>query len=885
MSREGLNKISGIWTTITNNNTNELKREWEVRKIDFYEKKTIVRPLNEEELEQNYEIIEETKTKIPQNILRSPKSKKEGVEFEDRMWTLMYDLGFEELSYGRNFYMPTKRGWDNSDLSPTTKTNIERYQPRQIDVFAKDSLSCLVIECKQKEQFGTRSNLDMEIEKFANTVANFKQNHIIDEQYDVLPPYFQGYIFATDNINWTEARLQQAKNQGIVVFRETDFRYYRNLIKNVGSAAKNQFMNDVFKGQRLPTGNKKVFAVQGFHETVENKKTHYYQFMIDADSLAKISYVQHRFQTDITSGLKYQRMFSKIKLSALAKHIKEKSSVFPTNIVINFQPNTRNSKVDFQQTDKGNQVDADDLKVGWLTLPNHFQTSLIIDGQHRLFSYFHPSLKDTDKRFSTSLPVLAYEDLDTAEQAQIFMDINSNQSTVAKNLIEELKGDLYISSKIPSKQLEGMASKVLQTMTNDPNSPFHKKIKIESNQDESPPITLSLFRSSLTKNGFIGMTGKGLNTSEQIIKGGFLWVRRENQTDTITATMKRTQEFLNEFFRLFSEGPSKEHWDMGVTKNEPTKNKPGAYLCTNSGIGSMLNLIPTLLKHIAKKDHLEDDWVKFFQDMSVDNIVEKLEKYIKPIQETFTNPTAGLIRNWMERITVAPVIPAEERGMREMQIKIQNTHRDFEPDGLFEFQKRMHELWVAQAQQIYTRFENDLTKLLRTFLECFYPKDILEVDYHGTSDIWLSIKAVPHNLGVELNQRQLQKDQAGQRSDLFSVLEMPGDFIEIMTYKNNNYPEKLQHLNHVNPSNSSRINHQLVFQGIFAGSDFKKIQNDFEQIQKHIRNQLFHGNQLLELSESKLTEENDGQYLTTIANTYGEKFFNDATINIKNLVN
>ena len=63
----------------------------------------------------------------------------------------------------------------------------------------------------------------------------------------------------------------------------------------------------------------------------------------------------------------------------IAQYINQ-DSVFPTNIVINF--NSPNKKIVFEQAAKSEQA-SDDLVFGKLILPNTFKSAWIIDGQHR----------------------------------------------------------------------------------------------------------------------------------------------------------------------------------------------------------------------------------------------------------------------------------------------------------------------------------------------------------------------------------------------------------------------------------------------------------------------------------------------------------------------
>lgn len=73
---------------------------------------------------------------------------------ENRLWMLLFRLGYPEISDGRNFTVRIER----KGAEPLRK---------QVDVFGKDEETVVVVECKASEKL-TRRSLQKDIEEFAN---------------------------------------------------------------------------------------------------------------------------------------------------------------------------------------------------------------------------------------------------------------------------------------------------------------------------------------------------------------------------------------------------------------------------------------------------------------------------------------------------------------------------------------------------------------------------------------------------------------------------------------------------------------------------------------------------------------------------------------------
>ena len=71
--------------------------------------------------------------------------------------------------------------------------------------------------------------------------------------------------------------------------------------------------------------------------------------------------------------------------------------------------------------------------LGELYLPNIYQCAQVIDGQHRLFAF-----SNLDEAMTATIPVIAFENLNSTTQAQLFIDINGEQVKVPKNQLLDL---------------------------------------------------------------------------------------------------------------------------------------------------------------------------------------------------------------------------------------------------------------------------------------------------------------------------------------------------------------------------------------------------------------------------------------------------------------
>ena len=109
-----------------------------------------------------------------------------------------------------------------------------------------------------------------------------------------------------------------------------------------------------------------------------------------------------------------------------------------------------------------NSSEDSNAQLGILSIPNAYGIAYIIDGQHRLYGYAGSDYKRTN-----TIPVVAFENMESREQLQIFMDINENQKAVSKNLRLDLEEDINWESLQVDSRLKALRSSIIKALAAD----------------------------------------------------------------------------------------------------------------------------------------------------------------------------------------------------------------------------------------------------------------------------------------------------------------------------------------------------------------------------------------------------------------------------------
>lgn len=166
-------------------------------------------------------------------------------------------------------------------------------------------------------------------------------------------------------------------------------------------------------------------------------------FYVDPDALLRRCYVLRRNGWRDSLGL-YQRLIIPSKISDIRRHLKEKKRVFANNIVVTLPEDTKLEGIDGKPI-PNKAVKPTPVK---LQLKRSANTIGIIDGQHRVFSYFEDEQPDTqiDKyRLQQNLLATGIIYPDGFSQSQrekfeagLFLEINSTQASAGSDIIQAI---------------------------------------------------------------------------------------------------------------------------------------------------------------------------------------------------------------------------------------------------------------------------------------------------------------------------------------------------------------------------------------------------------------------------------------------------------------
>ena len=361
--------------------------------------------------------------------------------FEDSVWLLFAKMGFKYMNSDRDFVM--SYDFQNPDHT------------QQIDVFAADEESVIIVECKSAET-RREGNFKKEIEALHSQMDSLRK-----EARKQFPGRNVKFVWATQNYILSRADKKRLDDWGIVHFGDATVAYYQGLVKHLGTSARYQLLGNLFANTEIKNMEDRIPAIQG-----KMGGFTYYSFSIEPERLLKIGYVLHRSEANKNMMPTYQRLIKKTRLNAVQRFV-EAGGYFPNSLIISIDTDGRGLRFDKSAT----QLDGAIPKLGILHLPKKYRSAYIIDGQHRLYGY-----SDSDYATSNSIPVVAFVDLDRAEQIKLFMDINENQKSVDKNLRVILNADLLWDSKNFNEQRQALRSKIAQMLGEEETSPLRGRV-------------------------------------------------------------------------------------------------------------------------------------------------------------------------------------------------------------------------------------------------------------------------------------------------------------------------------------------------------------------------------------------------------------------------
>ncbi len=667
-----------------------------------YNQQTIRKALYDEYLANGWSPIKENKETI---VIRKAKSHDKG--FEDRVWSCFAKMGFTFMN-----------GETSLKLIYTEKESIPG---RQLDVFACDKETVIIIECKSAEEIKKRS-LQLIINDFITVKRGsyqFIQKLFLNEKRKVK------FILATNNIILSDNDRERLKAEQIEHFNQDDINYYEQLNDRLGLASKYQLLGRLFKNQEIPQLENRVPAIRG-----EMGGYTYFSFSLEPEKILKIGYILHRTETNSEND-GYQRMVTKGRLKEIEAFLDndENPGFFPNSIIVNIS------------TDKEEPLYYDQLKSSHdskvaspvvLHLPKKYHSAFIIDGQHRLYGYANSIWK-----FKNSIPVVAFENLPPEKQVELFVQINSKQKPVTKNLLITIVADLLWNSDKPKDALTSVKSKLLQRLGEKDNSPLYKRIIIgENSKTEITCISLDYILSyAFNKSNYFPKFQKS-----KIVSLGHLYV--DPKSDGYNKMLDKSYLFFKTLFE-YVENSISIQWGLG--------NSEGGFISTNIGVLIIIRLTDNIIDHIIDNEKFNP------VNASVDTILQKVYLYL----DIILNYISTLDNQKIKQIkSISASGGGIENLVREFQKKIHDVITQFNPVGL--------EKWLVDNSGEF----NEKSKSITEYLELLIREHVF------------------HTLKIELNDRwwrdgvpQQIRTKAAFSSEEKGGEEPKENFVYLLDYK------------------------------------------------------------------------------------------------------
>ncbi|RZJ44265.1 MAG: DGQHR domain-containing protein, partial [Chryseobacterium sp.] len=444
-------------------------------------------------------------------------------------------------------------------------------EKKQIDVIAVNEDTAIIIECKSSERLKKAPNLKDEFELLNLRLEGFRKTlqQIYGRNLKVK------YIFATRNLriddDSEDMRRLLATNS--FYYNNNTYKYIDDLIKSYKNVAFYQFLGLIFKNELITKERIEIPAVRGEMGT----KT-YYMFSIEPELLLKMGFILHRTKVNESEFPTYQRLLVAKRLPGITKFIDD-GGYFPNSIIINF--NSKKNKIQFEASSKTSDSNS---CFGILKIPNSYAIAYIIDGQHRVYGYANSAFKN-----SNTIPVVAFESLDTGEQLKIFMDINENQKAVSPSLRLDLEEDLYWNSERTDSRIKALRSSIIKELANNQSSPLYGKISV--GEDKSV-LTFQPFSNALSASNILPKA-KGNSFTEEAHKYSLYNVSNHDHNAEMINCKKR-------IFRLLAKS-----YDFVEQNFSSIYNDEKSLIFSNRGTYPFISIIDSLNKFLTEKNKID----------------------------------------------------------------------------------------------------------------------------------------------------------------------------------------------------------------------------------------------------------------------------------------
>ncbi|MCF0182130.1 MAG: DGQHR domain-containing protein [Muribaculaceae bacterium] len=607
----------------------------------------------EDHLKDGWEVTARLKTKV-----KVQRSKEASRRFEHDIWCMFYNLGFKTIN--RDERLVVQWGSDAGDH-------------KQIDVVAVGKDAIFVVECKatgERKSGNFKKELE-NIKQYKEGVTKaFTEIYGKDKKVK--------FIFATRGYTFAENSddLQRMRDMKVYHFNENSYNYVASLIKAYKTSVIYQFMGLMFKNELISSERIRIPALKG-----KMGGHDYYMMSIEPATLLKIGFVLHRTKVNDSMAPTYQRLLVPSRLKGITKFI-DNGGYFPNSIIVNFDVSNKKMGVLFEPAGKTENTEA---RFGYLSIPNAYGIAYIIDGQHRVYGYASSDYKD-----SNTIPVVAFVNMESREQLEIFMDINENQKAVSPSLRLDLAEDINWDSPNLDSRMLALRSSIIKAISHDANGPLFHKISVG---EDKAKLTFPPFDKALNGSGLLPKASK-----KKFIGDTDVCIYEAFNTDHNEAMSNAKKSMTCLINLVYSH--LKRNLDDAVYDT---------YIESNRGTFAVIMLLGSLNSYLVRTCGMP-------QMLDAKERMARLEPLLNILCEYLDNIPDDDSHN----LLMIKGQGAESMWLRTFQNAINNAKPDFQPEGLVEWKQTQDKGLQEQGKQIGEEIESLIkNKVLEKLNELF----------------------------------------------------------------------------------------------------------------------------------------------------------------------
>ncbi|NLB64789.1 MAG: DGQHR domain-containing protein, partial [Fibrobacter sp.] len=395
--------------------------------------------------------------------------------------------------------------------------------------------------------------------------------------------------------------------------------------------------------------------------------------------------VLHRTRANESEFPTYQRLLVPSRLKGITKFIDD-GGYFPNSIIVNF--NAKKNKLKFEANSK---ISDSNACSGTLIIPNMYGIAYIIDGQHRLYGYANSKYLENN-----TIPVVAFDGLDTIEQLEIFMDINQNQKAVSPSLRLDLEEDLYWDSDRSDSRLKALRSSIIKQLANLESSPLYNKISV--GEDKSV-LAFKPFTSALLDSNLLPIAKGNKYTPDSLI-GSLYDISNQDHNKEMSIARKRIVDFLILCY------------DLVEQKYPEIFNKEKYFILSNRGTYAFIALVGSLNKFITEKGYADINTTSSER-------INLIEKYLNSLMIGIINLTDEETSTQLSLLGAG----ADIKWLRLFQSFINAKHKEYAPEELIDWYERQTEEYQKRGRGYVNEIERNMKSVILNNIQILFGKN------------------------------------------------------------------------------------------------------------------------------------------------------------------